>query len=72
MVKKERVLKEIHMLWQGDGKTKSGQPHGSPKSVGTSSSSPNTDLFLGIKIRDITLPTKVHLVKAMAFPVVTY
>ena len=24
------------------------------------------------KSRDITLPTKVHLVKAMAFPVVTY
>ena len=39
-------------------------------------------LFLGIKVmtnldsilksRDITLPTKVHLVKAMVFPVVTY
>ena len=25
-----------------------------------------------IKSRDITLPTKVHRVKAMAFPVVTY
>ena len=25
-----------------------------------------------IKIRDITLPTKVRLVKAMVFPVVTY
>ena len=24
------------------------------------------------KSRDITLPTKVHLVKAMVFPVVTY
>ena len=39
-------------------------------------------LLLGIKVmtnldnilkrRDITLPTKVHLVKAMVFPVVTY
>ena len=39
-------------------------------------------LFLGIKVmtnldsilksRDITLPTKVHLVKAMVFPVVMY
>ena len=29
--------------------------------------------FDGIfKSRDITLPTKVHLVKAMVFPVVTY
>ena len=25
-----------------------------------------------LKIKDITLPTKVHIVKAMAFPVVTY
>ena len=25
-----------------------------------------------LKIRDITLPTKVHLVKAMFFPVVVY
>ena len=25
-----------------------------------------------LKIRDITLPTKVHLVKAMVFPVITY
>ena len=26
----------------------------------------------GMKSRDITLPTKVHLVKAMVFPVVLY
>ena len=25
-----------------------------------------------VKIRDVTLPTKVHIVKAMAFPVVMY
>ena len=25
-----------------------------------------------LKIRDITLPTKIHLVKAMVFPVVMY
>ena len=30
----------------------------------------NSDSLL--KSRDITLPTKVHLVKAMVFPVVTY
>ena len=30
----------------------------------------NVDSIL--KIRDITLPTKVHLVKAMVFPVVKY
>ena len=31
-----------------------------------------TNLDSILKIRDITLSTKVHLVKAMAFPVVTY
>ena len=31
-----------------------------------------TNLDSILKIRDITLPTKVHLVKAMVFPVVTY
>ena len=31
-----------------------------------------TNLDSIFKRRDITLPTKVHLVKAMAFPVVTY
>ena len=31
---------------------------------------PNLDSIL--KSRDITLPTKVHLVKAMVFPVVMY
>ena len=31
-----------------------------------------TNLDSVLKIRDITLPTKVHLVKAMVFPVVMY
>ena len=31
-----------------------------------------TNLDSLFKSRDITLPTKVHLVKAMVFPVVTY
>ena len=31
-----------------------------------------TNLDSILKSRDITLPTKVHLVKAMAFPVVMY
>ena len=31
-----------------------------------------TNLDSVLKSRDITLPTKVHLVKAMAFPVVIY
>ena len=31
-----------------------------------------TNLDSILKNRDITLPTKVHLVKAMAFPVVMY
>ena len=31
-----------------------------------------TDLDSILKSRDITLPTKVHIVKAVVFPVVTY
>ena len=31
-----------------------------------------TNLDSILKIRDITLPTKVHLVKPMVFPMVTY
>ena len=31
-----------------------------------------TNLYSVLKGRDITLPTKVHLVKAMVFPVVIY
>ena len=31
-----------------------------------------TNLDSILKIRDVTLPTKVHLVKAMVFPVATY
>ena len=31
-----------------------------------------TNLDSMLKSRDITLPTKVHIVKALVFPVVTY
>ena len=31
-----------------------------------------TNLNIILKIRDITLPTKVHIVKAVVFPVVMY
>ena len=31
-----------------------------------------TNLDSKLKSRDITLPTKIHLAKAMVFPVVTY
>ena len=31
-----------------------------------------TNLYSILKSRDITLPTKVHLVKAMVFPMVIY
>ena len=33
---------------------------------------PRTNLDSILKSRDITLPTKIHLVKALVFPVVTY
>ena len=39
---------------------------------GVPSPSPMTHLDSWFKSRDITLPTKVHLVKAMVFPVVRY
>ena len=31
-----------------------------------------TNLGTGLKSRDVTLPTKVHIVKAIVFPVVMY
>ena len=31
-----------------------------------------TNIYRVLKSRDITLPTKIHLVKAMVFPVVMY
>ena len=31
-----------------------------------------TNLDSVLKSRDVTLPTKIHIVKAMVFPVVTY
>ena len=39
---------------------------------GVSLPSPMTNLDSIFKSRDVTLPTKVHLVKAMVFPVVVY
>ena len=73
--------------WQIDGKTMETVTDfifGAPKSlqVGNCSHEIKRHLLLGrkattnldsiLKSRDITLPTKVHLVKAMAFPVVMY
>ena len=43
-----------------------------PQSLPASESFPMTHLDSILKSRDITLPTKVHLVKAMVFPVVMY
>ena len=39
---------------------------------GVPSSSPMINLYSILKSRDITLPIKVHLVRAMVFPVVVY
>ena len=33
---------------------------------------PDNWIYILLKSRDITLPTKVHLVKAMVFPVIMY
>ena len=68
--------------WQVDGKTVSDFILGAPKITadGDCSHEIKRRLLLGrtvmtnldsiLKRRDITLPTKVHLVKAMVFPVV--
>ena len=39
---------------------------------GVPSPSPMTNLDSILKSRDVTLPTKVHLVNAMVFPIVLY
>ena len=71
--------------WQIDGETVTDFILGAPKSLqmnGDCSHEIKRCLLLGRKVmtnldsilqsRDITLPTKVHLVKAMVFPVVMY
>ena len=70
--------------WQIDGKTLADFILGGSKitAVGDCSHEIKRRLLLGRKVmtnidsilksRDITLPTKVHLVKAMVFPVVMY
>ena len=71
-------------LWQIDGETVAGFIFGGSKitAYGDCSHEIKRRLLLGRKVmtnphillksRDIILPTKVHLVKAMVFPVVMY
>ena len=71
-------------LWPIDGETVTDFIFGGSKTTadGDNSHEIKRHLFLGrksmtnldsiLKSRDITLPTKVHLVKAMVFPVVMY
>ena len=71
-------------LWQIDGETVANFIFGGSKTTadGDCSHEIKRCLLLGRKVmtildsilksRDITLPTKVHLVKAMVFPVVMY
>ena len=71
-------------LWQMDGETVADFIFGGPKITadGDCSHEIKRRLLLGKKVmtnldsilksRNITLPTKVHLVKAMVFPVVMY
>ena len=70
--------------WQRDGETVSDFIFGGSKisAAGDCSHEMKRRLLLGRKVmtnldsilksRDITLPTKVHLVKAMVFPIVMY
>ena len=70
--------------WQIDGETVSDFILGAPKSLQMVTAAMKlkdtcplkkkamTDLDSILKSRDITLPTNIHLVKAMVFPVVMY
>ena len=71
--------------WQIDGQTEETMADfifGVPKSLQMTTAAMKKCLLLGRKVmtnldsilksRDISLPTKVHLVKAMVFPVVVY
>ena len=69
-------------LWEIDGETVADFTFLGPKSDGDCSHEMKRHLLLGrkvmtnldsiVKSRDITLPTKVRLVKAIVFPVVMY
>ena len=68
--------------WGNNGNSERLYFLGAPKSLQMVMQQRNKHLLLGrkamanldsiLKSRDITLPTKVHLIKAMAFPVVIY
>ena len=69
--------------WQIDGETVTDFIFGAPKSLQMVTTAMKLrHLLLGVKVmsnldstlknKDITLPIKVHLVKAMVFPVVMY
>ena len=70
-LEKEMATHSSVLAWRIPG---TGEPHGLPSmgsyTVGHDCCDLAADSIL--KSRDITLPTKVHLVKAMVFPVVMY
>jgi len=60
-------------IWRGGSKiTADGDCSHEIKRCLTLGRKPMTNLDSILKSRDVTLPTKVHLVKAMVFPVVMY
>ena len=69
---RQHIKKQRHYL---DNKCLSSQGHGFSRQEywsGLPLPSPMTNLDSILKSRDITLSTKVHLVKAMVFPVIMY
>ena len=61
--------------WGNNGNSEKFSFWGAPKSlqmVAAAMKLKDANLESILKSRDITLPTKVHLVKAMVFPVVMY
>ena len=67
-LEKEMATHSSVLAWRIPG---TGEPGGLP-SIGSHRSNLATAADSMLKSRDITLPTKVHLVKAMVFPVVMY
>ena len=78
-IQKTKIMASVPIIsWKIDGETVETVTlyFGTPKSLQMVTAAMkwkvNTNLATIIKIRDITLPTKVHLVKGMVFPVVMY
>ena len=72
MYRMTSLLKNSYCIWGGSKITADGDCSHEIKRCLLPRRKSMTNLDSMLKSRDITLPTKVHLVKAMVFPVVMY